>query len=179
MSLDEQHCCGHDDHSQKVRDPVCGMMVTPDSPYRHAGHGEKHYFCSALCLETFVSNASALTSGPEQPDYQYSAAATFTCPMHPEIESPGPGTCPLCGMALEPRTIELGDNENAELDDMTRRFWFAAVLSLPLVAIVMIDMLPGSPVSNLLPGRSRGFIELALATPVCLWSAWPFYERAP
>ena len=103
----------------------------------------------------------------------------WTCPMHPEIVQDVPGDCPKCGMALEPRTVSADeDDENPELRDMTRRFWFAAALSIPLVAIVMIDMLPGRPISGLLPGRTRAFVELALATPVCLWSAWPFYVRA-
>ncbi|MEQ9073253.1 MAG: copper-translocating P-type ATPase, partial [Sandaracinaceae bacterium] len=102
----------------------------------------------------------------------------WTCPMHPEIVRDAPGDCPKCGMALEPRSVTLDEEENPELRDMSRRFWFAAALSIPLVAIVMIDMLPGRPISGLLPGRSRAFVELALATPVCLWSAWPFYVRA-
>ncbi|MCR9077427.1 MAG: HAD-IC family P-type ATPase, partial [bacterium] len=102
----------------------------------------------------------------------------WTCPMHPEVVRDAPGDCPKCGMALEPRSVTLDEEENPELRDMSRRFWFAAALSIPLVAIVMLDMLPGRPISGLLPGRTRAFVELALATPVCLWSAWPFYVRA-
>ncbi len=104
----------------------------------------------------------------------------YTCPMHPEVEQPGPGSCPKCGMALEPKlaTAEEGSETDAELKDMRRRFWFAAALTTPLVLIVMLDMLPGRPVSSVLPGRSRAWVELALATPVCLWSAWPFFVRA-
>jgi len=102
----------------------------------------------------------------------------WTCPMHLEIVQDQPGDCPKCGMALEAQTITVEEDDNSELRDMTRRFWFAAALSVPLVAIVMIDMLPARPVSALLPGRTRVFIELALATPICLWSAWPFYLRA-
>lgn len=103
----------------------------------------------------------------------------WTCPMHPEIVRDEPGECPICGMALEPRAITLDEHEeNPELRDMTRRFWFAAALSVPLVSIVMLDMLPSRPISSFLPGQTRAYIELALATPVCLWSAWPFYVRA-
>ena len=105
-------------------------------------------------------------------------ARQWTCPMHPEVLQDEPGDCPKCGMALEPLDAGTDDDEGGELADMTRRFWFAAALSAPLVAIVMLDMLPSRPVSSLLPGRTRAWVELALATPVCLWSAWPFYVRA-
>ena len=107
-----------------------------------------------------------------------STRTEWTCPMHPEVVRDEPGDCPKCGMALEPRTVTVDNEDNPELRDMTRRFWFAAALTVPLVAIVMIDMLPGAPISSVLPGRARVFIEIALATPVCLWSAWPFYVRA-
>jgi Cu+-exporting ATPase len=103
----------------------------------------------------------------------------WVCPMHPEIVRGEPGNCPICGMALEPRMIEAEQVEqNPELTDMSRRFWFAAALTVPLVIVAMGDMLPGQPVSQLFSMRTRMLIELALATPVCLWSAWPFYVRA-
>jgi Cu+-exporting ATPase len=110
---------------------------------------------------------------------QSSSRTEWTCPMHPEIVRDEPGNCPICGMALEPRTIDTEQAEqNPELTDMSRRFWFAAALTVPLVIIAMGDMLPGRPVSQLFSMRTRTLIELALATPVCLWSAWPFYVRA-
>ncbi|MCL7421989.1 MAG: cadmium-translocating P-type ATPase [Methylobacter sp.] len=103
----------------------------------------------------------------------------WVCPMHPEIVRDEPGNCPICGMALEPRTVDTGQAEqNPELTDMSRRFWFAAALTVPLVIVAMGDMLPGRPVSQLFSMRTRTLVELALATPVCLWSAWPFYVRA-
>ncbi|WP_442499164.1 copper-transporting P-type ATPase [Methylobacter sp. sgz302048] len=103
----------------------------------------------------------------------------WVCPMHPEIVRNEPGNCPICGMALEPKAFEAEQAEqNPELTDMSRRFWFAAVLTVPLVLVAMGDMLPGRPVSQLFSQRTRMLIELALATPVCLWSAWPFYVRA-
>ena len=103
--------------------------------------------------------------------------AEWTCPMHPEIVRDAPGSCPICGMALEPRTAVADVEDSAELVDMRRRFWFAAALTLPLVFLSMGDMLPGHPVSSLMSMRVRVWLELALATPVCLWSAWPFYVR--
>ena len=99
--------------------------------------------------------------------------------MHPEIVRDEPGACPICGMALEPRTASASDeSENTELRDMTRRLWVAVALTVPLVVIAMGDLLPGRPVSSVLPANTRVWLELALATPVCLWAAWPFFVRA-
>lgn len=105
------------------------------------------------------------------------ANTQWTCPMHPEVIRDEPGSCPICGMVLEPTTIEVDDGENPELRDMSRRFWFAAVLSVPIVFLAMGDLLPGAPVSRVLSVEFRMYLELLLATPVCLWSAWPFYVR--
>ena len=103
----------------------------------------------------------------------------WTCPMHPEIVRDASGTCPICGMALEPRTVS-GEwvEDNPELRDMTRRFWVSTVFTVPLLLAVMGDMLPGRPLSSWLSPHARMLVELALATPVCLWAAWPFYVRA-
>jgi Cu+-exporting ATPase len=97
--------------------------------------------------------------------------------MHPEVVRSEAGACPICGMALEPRTASV-EQENPELRDMSRRFWFAVAFTAPLLVLAMGDMLPGQPVSALMSGRTRVLVELLLATPICLWSAWPFYERA-
>jgi len=101
----------------------------------------------------------------------------YTCPMHPEIVRPGPGSCPICGMALEPRTVTATEEENPELRDMTRRFWISLILTVPLLAIAMVDMLPGMPVEHALPAGWLPWIELLLATPVVLWGGWPFFQR--
>jgi len=102
----------------------------------------------------------------------------YTCPMHPEIIRPAPGSCPICGMALEPRTITATEEENPELRDMTRRFWISLAFTAPLLAIAMADMLPGMPVEHALPsGWQLSWIELLLATPVVLWGGWPFFQR--
>ena len=106
-------------------------------------------------------------------------AAEWTCPMHPEIIQDSPGNCPICGMALEPVVPTVAaDDENPELHDMSRRFWLAALFTVPIVIVAMGDLLPGAPISALLSQRTRVLLELALAVPVCTWSAWPFYVRA-
>ena len=101
----------------------------------------------------------------------------WTCPMHPEIVRDAPGSCPICGMALEPRTVTLEEPPNPELVDMTRRFRTSAALALPLLVVAMGDYIPGRPLERVLPAQGMGWIELALASPVCLWGAWPFFVR--
>jgi len=102
----------------------------------------------------------------------------YTCPMHPEVRQDHSGSCPICGMALEPRDVSADDDAaNPELIDMTRRFWVAAAFAIPVAVIAMGDLLPGEPISQILTPRARTLLELALATPVCLWAAWPFYVR--
>jgi Cu+-exporting ATPase len=177
----------HHSAVDSATDPVCGMTVKPESPHRteHAGHTFR--FCSASCLAKFRANPEAYTAQssrePQAPKSQAQPAATagttkWTCPMHPEVVQDKAGSCPICGMALEPLTLSATPQENPELVDMRRRFWFAAALTVPLLLIAMGDMLPGSPVSSLLSARGRALTELALASPICIWSAWPFYERA-
>ena len=102
----------------------------------------------------------------------------YTCPMHPEIVRDGPGTCPKCGVALEARTVALADEKNPELEDMTRRFWVGAALSIPVLLVAMSDMLPGQPLHRLMPVRSWVWFQFILSTPVVLWCGWPFFQRA-
>ncbi|MDQ2977497.1 MAG: heavy metal translocating P-type ATPase [Acidobacteriota bacterium] len=101
----------------------------------------------------------------------------YTCPMHPQIVRDKPGNCPICGMALEPRTVSLGDEENPELVDMTRRFWVGVVLTVPLLLITMSDFVPGNPLERIVSMRVLGWIEFVLATPVVVWGGWPFFVR--
>ncbi len=119
---------------------------------------------------------SAFTPLPTQHDPK-AEGVVWTCPMHPELRLSSPGSCPICGMALEP-VGGAPEGDDAELKDMSRRFWFAVAFTVPLVIIAMGDLLPGAPISRLLSPKVRVMLELALATPVCLWSAWPFYVRA-
>src|SRR5512144_645070 len=106
------------------------------------------------------------------------ARTLWTCPMHPEIVRDAPGSCPICGMALEPKTVASAEEpENPELADMTRRFRWSAVLTVPLVLLAMGHLVPGNPLEHLIPHRTRALLELALATPVVLWGGWPFFVR--
>jgi Cu+-exporting ATPase len=102
----------------------------------------------------------------------------YTCPMHPEIVRDSPGSCPICGMALEPRTVSLADEENPELVEMTRRFWVGVALSIPVFLIGMSEFIPGAPLQRLAPMNIWTWIQLALSTPVVLWGGWPFFVRA-
>src|SRR5437899_12434280 len=101
----------------------------------------------------------------------------YTCPMHPEVVRSGPGACPLCGMALEPRAPTAEEEASPELADMSRRFWLSLALTLPLFLAAMADMVPGGPLRHALAGRALAWIELALATPVVLWGGWPLLQR--
>ena len=167
------------------------MSVSRTTPFCVEYEGKEYRFCSPMCVSLFegepekylVRQDHERGTESEVPDGPGSQAArpgsTYTCPMHPEVVRDGPGSCPICGMALERRMVSADDPEDdTELRDMSRRFWFAATLTLPLVFVAMGDLLPGRPVSALFSPVVRMWIELALATPVCLWSAWPFYVRA-
>ncbi|HEU4692485.1 MAG TPA: heavy metal-binding domain-containing protein, partial [Vicinamibacterales bacterium] len=100
----------------------------------------------------------------------------WTCPMHPEIVRDAPGACPICGMALEPRVVTI-EESNPELDDMTRRFWWSSAITIPMLAFMISEFLPGRPLQTLLPHGWMNWIQLALATPVVLWGGWPFFVR--
>src|SRR6267142_3095149 len=131
-------------------DPVCGMKVDPSTPLRMDHRGTTYYFCAPSCLERFKSNPATFLDrvGAERAGMHDAASASdpdaiYTCPMHPEVRQQGPGACPICGMALEPATVSLDEGPNPELIDMTRRFWIAAALALPVVLLAMADMLLG------------------------------------
>ncbi|EXS68145.1 YHS domain-containing protein [Sphingobium sp. Ant17] len=121
-----------------VTDPVCGMSVDPNATPHHADHdGQTYHFCSPGCRSKFVANPRAYLDG-QPTDPAASPGAMWTCPMHPQIRRDGPGTCPICGMALEPEEPSLDDAPNPELVDFTRRTWVAVLLAVPLLAISML-----------------------------------------
>jgi len=123
-------------------------------------------------LTTGLPPGKALAAAAASPKVQW------TCPMHPQIVRDGPGTCPICGMALEPRTITAEPEKNPELTEMSRRFWVATALTVPLILLAMGDMVAGQRLAELVRPRLRTWIELALSAPICTWAAWPFYVRA-
>jgi len=220
--------CRSETSKEVVKDPVCGMQVDPAKAAGQSQYqGRTYTFCSLGCKTKFDLDpaqyssdtallplslaaelrtatkplASAPTSGkytcPMHPEVQADkpgscpkcgmalepvdlAASTdrveYTCPMHPQIVRDGPGQCPICGMALEPRNAT-ANASNPELDDITRRFWMGVVLTIPLLAVMVSDILPGHPLQHLLSGQLLGWIEFATATPVVLWAGWPFFER--
>src|SRR5580700_3591624 len=163
-----------------ARDPICGMKVDiARAAATRERAGATYFFCGQSCAKKFDAGqipATARVAAAEKPVPL--AAVEYTCPMHPQIIRPGPGSCPICGMALEPRTATANQEENPELSSMSRRFWISTVLSLPVLLLSMSDLLPGQPVQHLLAMRSISWIEFTLATPVVLWGGWPFFERS-
>lgn len=148
-------------------DPVCHMSVMPETAAgKYEYKGKTYYFCNPRCLERFRADPEQFlgTAKPETPDPKSATSATYVCPMDPEVRQMGPGACPKCGMALEPEMVTLEDEANPELDDMTRRFWIAAILSLPTLLLGMAE-------------RGR-IIQWILATPAVLWAGWPLFQRA-
>src|SRR5690606_25001635 len=157
-----------------VKDPVCGMDVDPATAgHRHEHHGDTYHFCSARCAEKFAAGPERYLHPASEPA-NVPEGAIWTCPMHPEIQQEGPGSCPICGMGLEPLEPSLEDGPNPELIDMSRRFWISAALSLPLFALSMGgDFLGWQP----LPMQVSIWVQLALASVVVLWGAAPFFAR--
>ena len=142
---------------------------TPQTDYICPMHPEVHNSGPGNCPKCGMALEAATMVMP-------SSRTEYTCPMHPQIVRDQPGSCPICGMALEPRDVT-AETANPELVNMTRRFWIGVALTLPLLAVMVSDILPGHPIQHLLSGALLGWIEFALATPVVLWAGWPFFER--
>ncbi len=192
-------------------DPVCGMTVKPESPHRWEYRGAEYRFCSAKCLAKFqaspeaylkpqvrephVAKPGVMYTCPMHPEIRQPApgscpkcgmalepesplvpgAVEYTCPMHPEVVRSEPGSCPICGMALEPRNAAAEDN--AELDDMTRRFWMSAALALPVFLMAMVSDLFPQTMPVFVSMKGLQWMEFALATPAVLWGGWPIFQR--
>jgi Cu+-exporting ATPase len=184
-------------------DPVCGMTVDPEKAPGHAEHnGTTYYFCGKGCFAKFTADPEKYLAGAREPHHapaplvtigglsksqhrstvapkhpSTDVATEFTCPMHPEVVQIGPGVCPFCGMALEPRAVDLLDRPNPELVDMTRRFWIAVALGAPVVLLTMGDMVSGGALGHRIGLGWVNAIGFVLSTPVVLWCGWPFFER--
>lgn len=172
----EHHAHGAAETKQlTVKDPVCGMGVDPHTAKHRAEHeGHPNYFCSDGCREKFVADPAKYLNkaeGAEPVDQN----AIYTCPMHPEIRQVGPGSCPICGMGLEPLVASADAGPNHELIDMTRRFWIGLALTLPVFALEMGSHLTG--LDHFVSGIVSNWVQFALATPVVLWAGWPFFVR--
>ncbi len=176
--------CSHGGHEADAgkdameRDPVCGMSVDPrTASFTHDLDGTTYYFCSAGCRSKFKGDPERYLSG--KGDEAATAAdvaegTIWTCPMHPQIRQEGPGSCPICGMALEPLEPTAEEQANPELEDMSRRFWISLVLTLPIVVLMFASAFFGV---ELLSARAGVWLSFALATPVVLWGGWPFFDR--
>lgn len=164
------------DNNHVAIDPVCGMTVNPETtPHKTTHDGVHHYFCSAGCAAKFVGNPAHYQSDAPRSALVAAPGTIWTCPMHSEIRQPGPGNCPICGMALEPETVTADARPNPELADMTRRFWIGLILALPVLALEMGGHLTG--LMMMIPRQTSNLIQSALATPVVLWAGWPFFAR--
>jgi len=180
--LDHEHSKHQEDQHGSQHDPVCGMAVKPDSPFSESHEGQTYRFCSAKCQEKFRADPTRYVHRPQHDEHIHhetpltapgaSGSAEYTCPMHPEIRQPQPGNCPICGMTLEAVIPELEEEENSELKDFSRRFWW----TLPLTIIVTVLAMAGHSLT-LFHGATQNWVELALATPVTLWGGWVFFAR--
>ena len=178
---------GHDHHPVQdaadgtVTDPVCGMQVDPAAAKHSIEHdGHRWHFCSGRCADRFAAEPSRYVEdgGRIVPPTPVAAAAgaMYTCPMHPEIVQEGPGSCPKCGMALEPMTVTAEEGPNEELVDMTRRFWVSLAFAAPVFVIAMArHLVPGG--LDFVSPAWLDWAEFVLATPVALWCALPFFQR--
>ena len=170
-------CASENRGEAALRDPVCGMSVAADGSHRVEHGGETFVFCCSGCAERFRADPQHyLEPRPEVPEPAI-AGQQYTCPMDPEIVRDQPGSCPICGMALEPMGITAEEEESPELRDMQRRFWVSLVLTVPVFLLAMSEVLPGRPLQAAIPAALLTWVQLALATPVVLWGGAPFFKR--
>jgi P-type Cu+ transporter len=178
----EHHCGAHHAHgavTAGVKDPVCGMTVDP-AKARSATHaGQTYYFCSEGCRTKFTADPGKYLepAATPAPKAKQAEGVIYTCPMHPEVRQQGPGSCPICGMALEPLAPSADEGENAELQDMTRRFWISFALTLPLLWSMLGEVFPAIDPMRLFGHTAASWGQLLVATPVVLWGGWPFFVR--
>ncbi|MPY73997.1 MAG: heavy metal translocating P-type ATPase [Alphaproteobacteria bacterium] len=166
----------HADSAHMAKDPVCGMTVDPHTAKHRADHrGHPYYFCSAGCRAKFAAEPDRYLAPGKANAEPAPEGAIYTCPMHPEIRQAGPGSCPICGMALEPVLATADAGPSHELIDMTRRFWIGLALALPVFVMEMGGHLFG--LTHAIGQQASNWTQMALATPVVLWAGWPFFVR--
>src|SRR5271169_6267238 len=164
--------------AERAIDPVCGMTVDPAaSPHLHAHRYHTYYFCSAGCRGKFATDPEKYLNKPSAAPEPMPESTIYTCPMHPQIRRTAPGSCPICGMALEPLTASEVTGPNPELVEMTRRFWIGAALAVPTMILEMGGHFPGLNLHHYVPPQVSVWVQFLLATPVVLWAGWPFFER--
>src|SRR5215213_785045 len=157
-------------------DPVCGMTVHPHTAkHRHEHKGHTYYFCSAGCRTKFAADAAKYLENDQRAAEPMPEGTIYTCPMHPEIRQVGPGSCPICGMALEPEIASADTGPNPELADMSRRFWIGTALTVPIVVLEMGAHIVGA--HSWIDQTLSNWLQFAFATPVVLWTGWPFFLR--
>ena len=158
-----------------MKDPVCGMDVDSHTTAHHAEHrGRTYHFCSAGCRAKFVAEPGRYLDSTDAAE-PVADGTIYTCPMHPQIRQVGPGSCPICGMTLEPVVASAEPEPNQELADMTRRFWIGVALAIPVVVLEMGAHLIG--LGHYLGPQTSNWVQMAFATPVVLWAGWPFFVR--
>jgi Cu+-exporting ATPase len=153
------------------------MSVDPANALTHRLGEESYYFCSGSCRDKFVADPVRYSKPAAAQQAPAAAGTVWTCPMHPQIRRDAPGACPICGMALEPLAPSADEGENAELKDMTRRFWIGVALTLPLLWSMLGELVPAIDPMRVLPHAAVAWGQLVLATPVVLWAGWPFFVR--
>jgi Cu+-exporting ATPase len=164
--------------AERAIDPVCGMTVDPAATsHRHAHRQHTYYFCSAGCRGKFAADPEKYLNKSNAAPEPVPEGTIYTCPMHPQIRRTAPGSCPICGMALEPLTAGEETGPNPELADMTRRFWIGAALAVPTMILEMGGHFPGLNLHHYVPPQVSVWLQFLLATPVVLWAGWPFFVR--
>jgi Cu+-exporting ATPase len=159
-------------------DPVCGMRLDPATLKHYFDiAGRRFHFCSADCRAKFEADPNAYHKRKAATSHPAKAGVTYTCPMHPQIRMEGPGNCPICGMTLWSLTASGAAAPNSEVADMTRRFWIALALTLPVFVLEMGSHIPGLGLNAIIPPFISSWVQFGLATPVVLWAGWPFFQR--
>jgi Cu+-exporting ATPase len=161
----------------KVIDPICGMTVDPETAAgKYEYEGTTYYFCGIGCLNKFKGDPASFVN-PKEKAVDLAKDVEYTCPMHPQISQMGPGSCPICGMALEPRVVSLDTVEdNTELQSMSRRFWISVALSIPVFLLASAGMV--FSIERFVPPNISSWIQFALGSIVVLWGGLPFFQRA-